>query len=126
MPRNSARNSSARNSAQSLTAHAPSLRRYRRLLARPAALEWKVLRYSDPTAPLALTDLARLRGEPEPAGEPDGARTALRLTFTLPSSTYATMLLRELTKQPTDVANQVRLGESATAELAPPVVGSET
>ena len=114
----------AAHSAQFSDGSAPSLRRYRRLLARPAALEWKVLRYSDPTAPLALTDLARLRGEPEPAGEPDGARTALRLTFTLPSSTYATMLLRELTKQSTELAHQNQLNAREVAAPAAPGDGA--
>ena len=33
-----------------------------------------------------------------------GKHLGLRLSFTLPSSTYATMLIRELTKMPTDVA----------------------
>lgn len=41
-----------------------------------------------------------------PASQPDSAYLGLRLAFTLPTSCYATMLIRELTKQPTSVAHQ--------------------
>eukprot|EP00966_Prymnesium_polylepis_P226103 5230078-Prymnesium_polylepis.1 len=52
---------------------------YRRLLARPRQLEHQVFRYSDPTLPLAPTDLTSLRGVAEPAGDQGGAWVALRL-----------------------------------------------
>jgi len=82
---------------------------YRRLLGRPKQLEWKILRYDDHTLPLSPTDLTRLRGDPEPLSVPEGQLVALRLEFTLAPSSYATMLLRELTKQPTDFAHQMKL-----------------
>jgi len=39
-------------------------------------MRWQILRYDDPTTPLAPTDLTRLRGEPDPTGSEDGERTA--------------------------------------------------
>ena len=86
---------------------------YRRLLQRPLHLEWSILRYSDPTAPLAPTDLTRMRSQPDPLGDPEGTRTAVRLEFTLPPSTYATMCLRELTKQSSELGHQLSLNERA-------------
>jgi tRNA pseudouridine13 synthase len=86
---------------------------YRRLLAHPLDFAWEVVRYADRTLPLTGTDLTALRGAPPPAGEPDGPLTALVLRFTLPPSTYATMLLRELTKQPSELAHQMLLNERA-------------
>ena len=44
---------------------------YRRLVQRPRDLSWQYFRYTDPRVPLARTDLARLRGDPEPQGVAD-------------------------------------------------------
>lgn len=82
---------------------------YRPIVRRPIDLTWDFFRYSDPTKPLVQTDLAALRNEPLPQGDPTGPMRAVVLSFTLPSSTYATMLLRELTKQATDLAHQKEL-----------------
>ena len=49
---------------------------YRRLVQRPRDLSWQYFRYTDPRVPLARTDLARLRGDPEPQGVADGPRLA--------------------------------------------------
>jgi len=84
---------------------------YRRLLQRPLHMSWAILKYDDPTTSLAPTDLSRLRGLPDPTGEPDGERTAVRLEFQLPPSTYATMCLRELTKQSTELSHPLSLNE---------------
>jgi tRNA pseudouridine13 synthase len=92
---------------------------YRKLLQRPQQMVWRVLKYDDPNLPLAATDLMTLRGEEEPAGVPGGALTAARLEFTLPSSTYATMCLRELTKQSTERGHQMQLN-SAAADVPTP------
>lgn len=40
---------------------------YRRIVHKPEALHWKVLEYSDPDEPLALSELERLSGVKEPA-----------------------------------------------------------
>ena len=93
---------------------------YRKLIQKPDQMTWRVLRYDDPQLPLAPTDLGILRGEPEPEGVAGGERMAARLEFTLPASTYATMCLRELTKQSTDLAHQNKLNERSVAPPPPP------
>ena len=94
---------------------------YRRLIGQPQHTEWEVLRYDDASLPLAATDLTDLRGEAAPKGTPDGKRTAVRLSFTLLPSSYATMCLRELTKQSTELGHQLALGVAAdTAAAAAP------
>ncbi|KAK9845240.1 hypothetical protein WJX81_000864 [Elliptochloris bilobata] len=73
---------------------------YRRLLHRPADLAFRLLQYSDPDQCLAATDLDKLRGTAPPPvsvlgpGEQPmkSALLALQLVFSLPPSTYATML----------------------------------
>ena len=87
-------------------------------------MQWEILQYEDPTLPLAPTDLTRLRGEPDPTGEPGGSRTAARLEFTLPPSTYATMCLRELTKQSTELAHQLHLNADGAAQAEDAAGGS--
>ncbi|BDA41229.1 Multisubstrate pseudouridine synthase 7 [Coccomyxa sp. Obi] len=85
---------------------------YRRLLHRPRDLNWRLLRYSDPDEPLAHSTLDRLAGVPPPSVQPispdekvgEGEKVALQLAFSLPSSTYATMLVRELMKTSTATA----------------------
>jgi len=97
---------------------------YRRLLQMPAGLSWRLLRYSDPNAELARTELTHVRARPgdtlAPAGadaeSPDGHLRALFLEFTLPPGTYATMLLREVTKESTETQYQAQLtANEATA-----------
>lgn len=85
-------------------------------------LQFELIHYSHPDADLATTDLMVLEGRQLPAapaaaapaaagdaGEGSAASGAqhlgLRLAFTLPASCYATMLIRELTKQPTSTAH---------------------
>ena len=63
-----------------------------------------MFRYNDPTIPLALTDLARTRGDPEPASEVDGKYEALRIELSLPSSSYATMVVRDILKTDTSAS----------------------
>ena len=91
---------------------------YRKLIQKPNQMTWRVLRYDDPHLPLAPTDLSVLRGEPEPEGVAGGERMAARLEFTLPASTYATMCLRELTKQSTELAHQNKLNARSVAPPA--------
>ena len=72
-------------------------------------LQYSIIHYSSPDADLATTDLMQLQGKQLPpavaAGDEVGGRyLGLRLAFALPASCYATMLIRELTKQPTSAA----------------------
>lgn len=70
------------------------------------------MRYNNDTDTLIQSDLEEIRKEKPPLSVDDGQFTALVLEFTLPSSTYATMALREILKSDTSVASQVNLHES--------------
>ncbi|KAK9727684.1 multisubstrate pseudouridine synthase 7 [Basidiobolus ranarum] len=74
---------------------------YRKFMSKPENVTWKTMRYTDPEATLSQSDLDVLAGVPEPTGEPDGERLALRVSFSLNSSQYATMALREILKTET-------------------------
>lgn len=83
---------------------------YRHIVAKVSGLTYTIRRYNTFTDELVKTDLellemrkvAQLKGEPESViprinqGFPDGAKEALIVKMQLPSSTYATMALREL------------------------------
>ena len=95
---------------------------FRRLVQRPEGMSWALLRYGAGAEELTETDWSRHgqkasgggRGgsagvegiEPGKAGE----LLALRLTFALPSSCYATMLIRELLKSSTSKEFHKALG----------------
>ena len=51
--------------------------------------------------------------EKEPESELDGKYQAIRVKFNLPKSAYATMCVRELTKNSTSFAHQVKLNQMA-------------
>ena len=89
-----------------------------------------MMRYDDVTIPLILTDEDFMQNKPAPAGilvcqkerergewlwfweyVPTGQYKALILSFNLPSSSYATMLFRELLKVPTSKLIQKTLSE---------------
>lgn len=81
-------------------------------MVKPSDLQWHLMRYKTDTDALIQSDLEEIRKEKPPASVDDGPFTALVLEFTLPSSTYATMALREILKSDTSVASQVNLHES--------------
>lgn len=76
---------------------------YRRMVHKPKDLRCEVLSYTDVTAPLCATDEERLLPgfEPIHTEEDEAPFLALKLVFQLPSSAYATMLLRELLRTDT-------------------------
>jgi tRNA pseudouridine13 synthase len=91
---------------------------YRRLVQFPTDFQWEVLSYMDPSADLAVTELATLRPSNGSRGGADDsmvgavsgeALRALVIKFTLSSGTYATILLRELTKESTESQYQAQL-----------------
>lgn len=85
---------------------------YRRIMVKPIDLNWYLMRYNSDTDALLQSDLEEIRKEQPPVSLEDGQFTALVLEFSLPSSTYATMALREILKSDTSVASQVNLLES--------------
>lgn len=78
-------------------------------------LQYELLRYAHPDADLAGTELQALQGGVPPPPDGEGPHLGLRLAFTLPASCYATMLIRELTKQPTSVAHHKGMSAAAGA-----------
>lgn len=82
----------------------------------PEQLSWQLVRHNDETDNLIQSDYELLKGEPNPVFTDDGPLTALLVDFRLPSSTYATMVLREILKLDTSPANQARLNKLASDE----------
>jgi tRNA pseudouridine13 synthase len=85
---------------------------YRTLICPSAELDYKVIEYTDTLQPLIQTDLMKIHGiEVEEAvnAEPEKVLLAMDVAFTLPSSTYATIALRELMKRPTSSEYQSEL-----------------
>ena len=105
------------------------------MMLRPE-IEWVYHEYRNPTEDLAISDLARLeasvgrstgdvvRKRRREEGDADGAdrageaaeratqkKLAVELQFTLPSSAYATMVVRELIKSSTSTQAQMDLNE---------------
>ncbi|KAI9101960.1 pseudouridine synthase [Phlyctochytrium arcticum] len=77
---------------------------YRKIIGKPADFEWKTLRYTDVNADLQLTDIQRVKGKPDIQSIEGAPRLGLVLDFTLSSSQYATMALRECMKMETTAA----------------------
>lgn len=81
---------------------------YRKLLVQTPDLQWEWVQYTDDTKPMILTDLdlikkAKQKLVTNPEGDiavvpEQGQQIGLKLSVTLPTSSYATVLLRELTK----------------------------
>lgn len=84
---------------------------HRKLLVKPSLMSWRWMRYNDVKQPLALTDKDRINGAQEPQSVPDGKYWALQMEFTLPTSTYATMALREVLRCDTSSAYQSTLNQ---------------
>jgi len=85
---------------------------YRKLMAQPLDVDWKVLRYSDATADLMENGFNQVTETSE------GQSRALRISFSLGSSEYATMLIRELTKTDSTIDSQINMQNKAADEIA--------
>ncbi|XP_076336847.1 pseudouridine synthase 7 [Tachypleus tridentatus] len=79
---------------------------YRHLLVRPQLMSWTMLRYDDIKEPLVLSDLDVVQGVQLPSVLTSGELRALKLEFSLPSSSYATMAIREVLKMDTSAQMQ--------------------
>lgn len=90
---------------------------YRKLVCKPTDVDFEILEYTDPLQPLVKTDLMKLEGvdldlstcSPEGEGEKKDILLGMVIGFTLPSSSYATITLRELMKRPTSSDYQRKL-----------------
>ncbi|XP_035379464.1 pseudouridylate synthase 7 homolog isoform X2 [Electrophorus electricus] len=82
---------------------------YRRVLIRPSDVRWEVIHYDDPRVPLVYTDVDKLEDKPPPVYLTEGKYRALKMEFSLPPSTYATMAIREVLKMDTSIKNQTQL-----------------
>lgn len=71
------------------------------MIVRPDHLTWETVSYDDPTVSLVHTDYDRMTAVSEPVPVSDGQYHALKMKFDLPSSSYATMLVREILKTDT-------------------------
>ncbi|XP_038596890.1 pseudouridylate synthase 7 homolog isoform X2 [Tachyglossus aculeatus] len=82
---------------------------YRKIIIRPQNVSWEVIAYDDPRIPLFNTDVDNLEGKPPPVFATEGKYRALKMEFSLPPSTYATMAIREVLKMDTSIKNQTQL-----------------
>ncbi|XP_053529166.1 pseudouridylate synthase 7 homolog isoform X1 [Artibeus jamaicensis] len=82
---------------------------YRKIIIRPQNVSWEVVAYDDPKIPLFNTDVDNLEGKPPPVFASKGKYRALKMDFSLPPSTYATMAIREVLKMDTSIKNQTQL-----------------
>lgn len=90
-------------------------------MVKPNDLKWHRMQYNSDTDALIQSDLEEIRKEKPIVSVDDGQFTALVLEFSLPSSTYATMALREILKSDTSVASQVNLLESVNLKRNAPI-----
>ena len=84
---------------------------YRKLLVKPGELDWAAHMYEDMQQPLCATGKERMLGweKPLPAG---GDKLGVRVSFSLSSSCYATMCMRELLKISTSTHDMTMLNDS--------------
>ncbi|XP_034735894.1 pseudouridylate synthase 7 homolog isoform X1 [Etheostoma cragini] len=82
---------------------------YRRIIIRPSDVSWEVIKYDDPRVSLVHSDLEKLENKPPPVFNEEGKYRALRMEFSLPPSTYATMAIREVLKLDTSIKKQTQL-----------------
>ena len=71
---------------------------YRSIWLKPADVSWSFIRHNDPHEDLLVSDAALLNGNQHKKNSETGEHEALILNLTLPSSTYATVALREAMK----------------------------
>ncbi|XP_076590186.1 pseudouridylate synthase 7 homolog isoform X1 [Chaetodon auriga] len=85
---------------------------YRRIIIRPSDVSWEVIHYDDPRISLVHSDYEKLENKPAPVFNKEGKYRALRMEFSLPPSTYATMAIREVLKLDTSIKKQTQLNTS--------------
>lgn len=91
---------------------------YRHVLRKPVDVKHELKRFNDPTVPLLETDVDRLAGRAAQASIPDAKSRALCLEFQLGPSSYATMAVRELLKQSSNLDVQLQLKQKLDAKAS--------
>ncbi|KAJ8979558.1 hypothetical protein NQ317_012947 [Molorchus minor] len=84
---------------------------YRKIMERAHDMSWKIMRYNNPVDTLIRSDLEELKGAKEPEDVKDGKYKALIMEFNLPSSSYATMVLREILKMDTSSSSHALMND---------------
>ncbi|XP_042323013.1 LOW QUALITY PROTEIN: pseudouridylate synthase 7 homolog [Sceloporus undulatus] len=82
---------------------------YRKIIIRPQNVNWELVAYDDPKIPLFTTDLDKMEGKTPAVLATEGKYKALKMEFSLPPSTYATMAIREVLKMDTSIKKQTQL-----------------
>ncbi|XP_044279389.1 pseudouridylate synthase 7 homolog isoform X1 [Varanus komodoensis] len=82
---------------------------YRKIIIRPQNVSWELVAYEDPKIPLFATDLDKMEGKQPAVPTSEGKYKALKMEFSLPPSTYATMAIREVLKMDTSIKKQTQL-----------------
>jgi len=91
---------------------------YRKILTKPNNTTWEVLHYSDSNYPLMQADEDTLLGMTLPPPEENADKTAIKVSFDLDTSSYATMALREILKSETSNVHQKALTDAMMARDA--------
>ena len=88
---------------------------YRKIIHKPPFVQWRHIRYIDPDLSFSQSDEDRILNVNLPAeDDPEGKFKALQVELELSSSVYATMALREITREETSTWHQI--GLTATGE----------
>ncbi|XP_046392653.1 pseudouridylate synthase 7 homolog [Ischnura elegans] len=82
---------------------------YRKLVEVPKQFSWRSVNYNDVTVELVQSDLQKVNGEDIPAPLEEGKYKGVIVDLCLPSSSYATMALRELLKSDSSLQHQMLL-----------------
>ncbi|XP_071455236.1 pseudouridylate synthase 7 homolog [Hetaerina americana] len=82
---------------------------YRRLVEVPKQFSWRSVHYNDVTVELIQSDLQKVNGEDIPPPLNEGRYKGVIVDICLPSSSYATMALRELLKCDSSLQHQIFL-----------------
>lgn len=91
---------------------------YRHIVHKPKDVCWDFIKYNDNCVPLTVSDMDRMNSN-DMNFINEGKFLAIKVQFALPVSSYATMCLRELTKESTHVshhANRTKSNEAALKE----------
>ena len=96
---------------------------YRAVVVRPGEVDWSLVSHDDPLKDLLLSDKDLLENKDSGGGDCAGVQNRLSeevgrfrslvLRFSLPSSSYATMALREVMKVETDRASMMRSSKAS-------------